>query len=73
MRASANNDAGGNSVKVTVDNFAHKTKDELLGFRRWIDAIRGLADVWATCLILRDWPNSDAGPVEIPQCVRLFR
>ncbi len=32
MHVSDNNDAGGNSVKVTVDGFAHKARDELHGF-----------------------------------------
>ncbi len=32
LHASDNNDAGGNSVKVMVDGFPHRSKDELHGF-----------------------------------------
>jgi hypothetical protein len=32
LHASDNNDAGGNSVKVMVDGFEHKARDELRGF-----------------------------------------
>jgi hypothetical protein len=41
LHASDNNDAGGNSIKVMVDGFPHKSKDELHGFwdTQFVDAI----------------------------------
>jgi hypothetical protein len=41
MHSSDNHDRGGNSVKVIVDGFAHKPKDELHGFwdTQFVDAI----------------------------------
>jgi hypothetical protein len=41
LHASDNNDAGGNSIKVTVDGFPHKAKDELHGFwdTQFVDAL----------------------------------
>jgi S1/P1 Nuclease len=41
LHASDNNDAGGNSVKVMVDGFPHKSKDELHGFwdTQFVDAL----------------------------------
>jgi nuclease S1 len=41
LHASDNNDAGGNSVKVMVDGFPHKAKDELHGFwdMQFVDAL----------------------------------
>jgi nuclease S1 len=41
LHASDNNDAGGNSVKVMVDGFPHKAKDELHGFwdTQFVDAL----------------------------------
>jgi hypothetical protein len=41
LHASDNNDAGGNSIKVMVDGFPHKAKDELHGFwdTQFVEAI----------------------------------
>jgi hypothetical protein len=41
LHASDNNDAGGNSIKVTVGGFPHKAKDNLHGFwdRLFVDAL----------------------------------
>ena len=41
LHASDNNDTGGNNVKVMVDGFPHKSKDELHGFwdTQFVDAL----------------------------------
>jgi hypothetical protein len=70
LHSSDNHDRGGNSVKVTVDGFPHKSKDELHGFwdTQFVDAISTPPSALANSLIAaikptqaREWA---AGSVE---------
>ncbi len=62
LHASDNNDAGGNSVKVMVDGFPHKAKDELHGFwdTQFVEAIARPPAALAKQLLAQITPKLEA-------------
>jgi hypothetical protein len=62
LHASDNNDAGGNSIKVTVDGFPHKAKDELHGFwdTQFVEAIARPPAALANKQLAQITPNQEA-------------
>ena len=62
LHASDNNDAGGNSIKVMVDGFPHKAKDELHGFwdTQFVDALAMPPAALATKLLAQITPDQVA-------------
>jgi nuclease S1 len=59
LHSSDNHDRGGNSVKVTVDGFAHKSSDELHGFwdTQFVHAIGSSPSVIAKKLLAQITPD----------------
>jgi hypothetical protein len=62
LHASDNHDNGGNSVKVTVDSFPHKAKDELHGFwdTQFVDALGKPPTALANQLLAQITPEQEA-------------
>jgi hypothetical protein len=62
LHASDNNDAGGNSVKVMVDGFPHKAKDELHGFwdTQFVEALGRPPAALAKQLLAQITPDQEA-------------
>jgi|SRR5215471_3486618 len=62
LHASDNNDAGGNSVKVMVDGFPDKARDELHGFwdTQFVDAIARPPAALARTLLAQITPDREA-------------
>jgi len=62
LHASDNNDAGGNGVKVMVDGFPHKARDELHGFwdTQFVDAIARPPAALAKKLLAQITPEQEA-------------
>jgi hypothetical protein len=62
LHASDNNDAGGNSVKVMVDGFPHKSKDELHGFwdTQFVEALGRPPAALAKQLLAQITPDQEA-------------
>jgi hypothetical protein len=63
LHASDNNDAGGNSVKVMVDGFPHRARDELHGFwdTQFVEALGRPPAVLANQLVAQITPDHEAG------------
>jgi hypothetical protein len=62
LHSSDHNDKGGNSVKVTVDGFPHKSKDNLHSFwdTRFVDALGRPPAALAKQLLAQITPEQEA-------------
>jgi hypothetical protein len=62
LHSSDNHDAGGNSVKVTVDGFDHKSRDSLHGYwdKQFVDALGRPPSALAQQLLAQITPDQEA-------------